>query len=301
MNQNAESGPGEGGNSGLKVDRLRRTGIWWLVVVLLVIAIAAAATIAFTWGPDLKRETGKAALSVLAASVFGTLVTLVVDRYRRDRDRRDDEREDARRLAADDRIRAAENARREAERQHDDRQRQDAQLRAMLEQTFATYNSVKESRRLLKAHCTRATKQAIQLEMYDAYMQELIRLQLRLEEFKRVARVEPDRLGIGETASGYRQMEHYLNEIIDEYIENRHKLKVGDDYWLTALPRLEGFLRSHLRDRDGHEIGFNSHMSDQIGHIVRVIQGQLLRPSQFTDRNPKSSATFATGPANVGR
>jgi hypothetical protein len=287
------------GDPAIEPSRWWSSQLRWLVAVLAVIAFAAVVTIWLTWDPEVERETGKTALSVLAASVFGTLVALVVDRYRRDRDRREDGLEDERRREADARWREAEAGRQEADRQRDDRQRQDIQLRALLEETVRTYNSVKETRRLLKARCLRAHGQAITVDVYDSRMRELIRLQLRFEEFKRAARVKPDRLGIAPAASGFREMERYLNEVIDEYLVNRHQVEEGGAYSLASLPRLAGFLRSYLKDEDGQEIGFNPHMSHQIRHIVRVVQGQLLRPSEAPESHRSHSPARRGPPATA--
>jgi len=288
---------------------------WLVVAVLACIALAAGSVLALTWSDGLAKEAGKTSLSVLAVSVFGALATLAIDRYKQRREddaeerRLEEERkqkeverreeqhrnEDMRRHEAlqrqldanrkeeaDAKLRQEEDWRRELAHLRDTRNREDALLRSLLQDTLRTYNRVKRARRLLKAHTASATGRTLRLQIYDSHMEELIDLQLMFEEFKRLTRVSADkRLGLPALTTNYEIIEKHLNKVIDEYLENRHRVETRGVLSLEEFPRLSGLFHGKyplVLEGKTVDAGFERNVSTPIDKVIKQLQEALLEP-----------------------
>jgi hypothetical protein len=304
---------------------------WLVVAVLACIAIAAAIVLSLTWTDELAHEAGKTSLSVLAVSLFGALAALAVDRYkqrreddaerRRTREKIEDEkaerREEQRRLeeirreeavqrqldadrkeAADARLRQEEAWRRELEHVRDIRSREDALLRSLLQDTLRTYNRVKRTRRLLNAYTMSATGRSLRLDIYDSHMQELIDLQLMFEEFKRLTSVSADkRLGLPVLTRNFEVIEKYLNKVVDEYLENRHRVETNAVLPLEEFPRLSGLFHGKfpVEVKGTVDAGFELNVSTPIDEIVKKVQNALLEPLEL----PEVAYSIDAAPASA--
>jgi hypothetical protein len=276
-------------NKGVLVAKGTTNEAWLVVAVLACIFTAALIVLILTWSDDLAMEAGKTSLSVLAVSVFGALAALAIDQYKR---RREDDAQAFQRQLDEDRDEAAnkrqrqeEDWRRELARLRDTRNREDALLRSLLQDTLRAYNKVKRTRRLLKAFTMSAAGRTLRLEIYDAHMQELMDLQLMFEEFKRLTGVSADRrLRLPVLAAKYELIEKNLNKVIDEYIENRHRVETRGVLPLEEFPRLSGLFHGEyplVVGRKTVDAGFERNVSTPIDEIIRQVQEALLEPLDF--------------------
>jgi hypothetical protein len=240
---------------------------WLLIAALAIVAIVAFVVLVVNWNPALRNEAGKTALSVLAVSFFGAFVTIAASLYQQ-----------RRKETAEGRVRQEDCRRREVEVLRDARDREDALLRALLQDTLRNYNRVKATRRLLKARTKTRDGRSITVTVYDMHLDELIDEQLKFEEFKRIAEAGgSNRLGLPSLFRNYEIIEKYLNKVISEYQDNRHLVELSGDYSLVSLKRLTGFFESKYVI-DGKDIGFEVSVSSQMDQIVRQIQKSLLEP-----------------------
>jgi hypothetical protein len=257
---------------------------WPVIIVLAVTAIVAALVLVATWGQAAKIEAAKTAMTVLAVSVVGSLVTVVIERYRQSQKDLAEERVRLEQNHEDERARQEENWRRDVERLRDAKSREDALLRSLLQETLRTYNRVKRTRRLLDAHTTSADGRSLHIEVYDAHLQELMDEQLAFEELKRLTWVSGSNSeGLPDLTRNYETIEKYLNKILSEYQKHRHGVESHSPLNLTAeLPRLLGFFESRY-SYEGHDIGFELNVSSQMDEIIRRVQETLLRPLHLPD------------------
>jgi hypothetical protein len=240
---------------------------WLLISVLAIVAIAAVIVLVASWNPTLKTEAGKTALSVLAVSVFGALVTIAAGRYQQ-----------RRKEAAENRLHQEGLRRQEIEILQDARSREDALLRTLLQDTLRNYNRVKATRRLLKAYTKTDDGRSITAAVYDKHLEQLIDEQLKFEEFKRVAYAGGSkRLGLPSLFCNYEKIEKYLNKVISEYERNRHRVESSVEVSLAQLQRLSSFFEGKRVD-NGVDTGFEENVSSQIDQIVQQIQRTLLEP-----------------------
>ena len=132
-------------------------------------------------------------------------------------------------------------------------------------------------------------------------MRELIRLQLKFEEFRRTTAVTPALLGVAGTSGQFEKIEKYLNAVIDEYLDSRHVLPANDEYSLDRLPRLSGFLHKEHSDDRGEEIGFNPPVADQMDHLIKEIQSALLKPLDLPSVGAGNASAKSTESSSRGQ
>ena len=130
----------------------------------------------------------------------------------------------------DDRLKSQEFDLRRAE-----RRRQDEQLRLLINSTLTSYNNVKRIRRVLYADTNVGTGHRLTRGLYDVHIMALMDEQLEFERLKRMAPfIDDERLATARTRrpdlskdalqADYAEIEEYLNTVIDEWKENRHRL-----------------------------------------------------------------------------
>jgi hypothetical protein len=175
--------------------------------------------------------------------------------------------------------------RRDVDNRRDERRRQDEVLRSVLEQTITAYHAVKRIRRQLDAE-THDGRLPISLEAYDRHLLALIRHQLVFEGLKRTAPVIDERLtdAARERREGhplsatlqarFRRIEHYLNDVIDEYRSSRYLVAARGEMPLSSLPKLAGML-----DPDNFRPGASTDIDEIISAVQHMLLAPLLLPS----------------------
>src|SRR5512133_1543130 len=220
-------------NQGQDTDRrftaAKRMSVAWL----LAIAALSGIVLAWAWSGrptnnTLRYELAKTAMQVIAVASLGGLAALATFTFQRSRTREDELRD-----------RNMEQRRRRVENSRDKRDRQDDLLRSLLRDTLTSYNRIKRVRRLVDAETKDDAGGHVTLAVYDKHMTSLNDEQLEFEKFKRLApfiddkRLNPSADGDASATPGtapgdvsleksYKNIESYLNEVIDEYEDNRH-------------------------------------------------------------------------------
>jgi hypothetical protein len=234
---------------------------WWQRVMMIVAAVGVGGIVVCgQWLQDqLQYDVFKTLVQLVVVGFLGGLGSLLFAEVTRARDHQEtrlqreaQEHEAAVRRAAEKR---ADDLRREAEHTAEEvRQKaeQRAQVRmlqqAALRELTDVYNGVKGIRRLLDARALDAAGMVIG-ERYDALMQELDTLQLKIEYHKKLIENAPESYGILEQSDqtllgwGLEGAEKYLRNIISEYQDNL-RLFTGSPavFPLSSLPRLAAFI-----------------------------------------------------------
>jgi hypothetical protein len=178
---------------------------------------------------SLRYEFAKTCMQVLAVAFFGTLAAIAAFTFQHSRTQADND---------------LERKRQENDKERDERGRKDDQLRSIMGETLTIYNRVKRIRRLLAAQT--GNGRYLTLAIYDEHMANLIDEQLAFEMLKRLPpfirneplspapyvagserRVQDPTLENAyedtHLADAYQGIEKYLNHVIDEYKEKRHR------------------------------------------------------------------------------
>lgn len=252
------------------------------IAIIIGIAVVAIAVLAWAWSTSpakdtLRYEAAKTSMQVLAVAFLGSSATLATLTFTQSRARE-----------ADLHDRKLEAWQRQASDLRDHRDRQDELLRSTLQATVTSYNRVKRVRRLLLAETQGPDERTVSIKTYDKHMAVLIDQQLEFEQFKRLApfmndeRVNKATAGVDTEiktgnwlAACYREIEIFLNVVIDEYQANRHSIIAGSiGFPLHDLPKLSNFLSKE---------GFKPGVSAQIALITDTLQVALLQPLALPD------------------
>jgi hypothetical protein len=198
-----------------------------ILMITVAALIVLGALFAVFWGnsPDPKAyefEIAKAILQIVVVVVFGSIASNVLTGYQEERKKLA--------LAV-------------VEREHRGRERADY-LRTLLEGLLEAYHGVKRARRLLFAEIGATAGGRVSLIVYDSYLRSLTDDQLQFETYKRMAKVlDPEPRIADEFENRCKDIEHYLNEIIDEYKNNRYRVAASrDGLALDELERLKSFI-----------------------------------------------------------
>ena len=273
----------------------------WSLIWLGCIAAVSLIGLIFAWSGNptsnsLRFELAKTFMQVLAVAFLGGLATLATFTFQNSRaqeneqSRRAEEKaEKAILRAEDEKERKQEQDRREFENARAERRLQDDQLRSIMEETLKTYNRVKRIRRLLEAETNDGASGCLTLVVYDRHMTDLIDEQLAFERLKRLTPfISDERLGQlpaldtrqpqaetnsqiltkGSLVESYKDIEKYLNHVIDEYQDKRHTLPDKASVALTGFDELLGFI--------GDE--FKARVSDQMDQVIETLLKVLWQP-----------------------
>lgn len=214
----------------------------------------------------LEFEAAKTFLQIAGVILFGALVALSTFLFQQEWTTR------------------RENFSRETENLRDKRERQDAALRNMLNETLKTYNGVKRVRRVLKAETGAADRKSISKEVYKGHLLELNNYQLTFEHLKKtVPMLNDERLSAGlkdgkmpqmpiDLEYAYREVESYLNRIFKEFEENLHIFDDRDSVSLSSLEFLNKFVSGSTSGN------FTAGVSAYIDQILATLQRALLVP-----------------------
>ena len=168
-----------------KVDVPRSKDARRVSFLLAAIGGAALGLLALLW--DSKKDTlafeaAKGCIGILTVALVGFVASIAVQTVQRERARRDQDAD--RKRAKEEREveeqreqwqreieQQREDWRRDVERRRDERQRKDALLRSLLEETLDNYHEVKRARRLLKARVwVQNDGDRIDLSVYDEHL-----------------------------------------------------------------------------------------------------------------------------------
>jgi hypothetical protein len=276
-------------------------------VYLLLAAIAGAALVllALLWDSTkdtLAFEAAKGCIGILSVALVGLVVSIALqtvqaDRRRReaeaDRKRANEEREGEaeRERWQRDVERQREDWRRDVERRRDERERKDALLRALLEETLANYHEVKRARRLLKARVwAREDGDRIDLRVYDEHLATINDAQLNFELLKRTVNViSDDRLKGTELDKRFGAIEEYLQTLVREYEkQRRHIAHAPDGTSIAELSALRGFVEGPP---------FRTGTSNNVDMAVESLRKALLAPLEIPHVNRASSSLMASSVA----
>jgi ABC-type nickel/cobalt efflux system permease component RcnA len=249
----------------------RRILIWIVLglVATLVGVVAVFLTVFLSRQPPVKAdsldfEVAKTCLQVAGVTLFGSIVAIATFLFQQEWTQR------------------LENHRRDADRLHDERERQDAALRSMVSQTLDAYNGVKRIRRILRAEGART----IAAGSYRENLLALNDLQLTFEYLKTEAKTmgdewlawkgptSPAQPGLNPEAE-YQVIENYLNQLVKEFERNLHLVEQRRKITVTALVTLNSFLTDTQ--------GFRAGVSEPIHRLVLTMQQALLVPLKLPD------------------
>jgi hypothetical protein len=261
---------------------LRRAQRWSALGLVL---IALASVLVGVWAAGavgehphhdtLRYELAKTAMQVFAVAVLGSVAAVATFVFQNSRLKQIERRE----------------------REEDRRARQDDLLRSLLQETLATYNQVKRTRRLLTARIRDDRGGHVRLDDYDEHMTDLMDSQLQFEQLKRRAPfIDDDRLqsvdrvaphGVSSQMSAstslagrYEHVEKYLNHVIDEYKDKRY-LVAAENQGLpfSQFDRLQRFISKRSCDgRNGFQEGFEDGAATPIDEIIKLLQPALAQP-----------------------
>jgi hypothetical protein len=221
-------------------------------------------------------------MQVIAVASLGGLAALATFTFQRSRTREDELRD-----------RKLEQRRLRIDNSRDRRDRQDDLLRSLLRDTLTAYNRVKRVRRLVEAETKDKTGGHVTLNGYDKHMTSLIDEQLEFEKFARLApfiadkRLYPSADGDpsatpgtapegGSLKESYESIESYLNDVIDEYKDNRHVVAAAEAAGvpLAKFKKLTKFI---------HKDDFRPGVAKHIDEIIKVLQKAVLQPPRLPD------------------
>ncbi|AZD54098.1 hypothetical protein [Pseudomonas chlororaphis] len=213
---------------------------------------------------NIRHEIGKSALQLLVVSVIGTIISLLVFEYQRERQTID---------------RNAEQARQASEKKRDQQQKhfeyRESLLISALSRTANAYSRAKKARRVTRAHMTlTGTTRQLSLAQYDSFFDLINEAQLDLENLKRDIRTIAKTLSAPENLiEKLNTMDSYLGELITEYEDSRQKF-IGT---LPTLP-LSDFplLDNYVRPANS---SFMSAMVTPYSEIQATIRSDLLHPN----------------------
>jgi hypothetical protein len=197
----------------------------------------------------LATEIAKAVLQLGVVSVVGTVVSLLIFEYQRERTRMDRERDIAQQTGEKDR----DLERLELEKKRDLHAKKveyrESLLLGVLSKSHSAYSKSKKARRLLRAKAKQMDNDGNEILLaqgYDEYMDLVNDAQLELENLARdVATSGVAFSSPGDIVASLRQMDKYFGNLIEEY-ENRRPLFPADRpiRSLVEHPRLVEYLRS---------------------------------------------------------
>ncbi|MGM9474518.1 hypothetical protein ACS5PJ_21315 [Pseudarthrobacter sp. YS3] len=244
-----------------------------VVVIALIFAFVLASvlflTLFFYRDPrveanTLEFEAAKTFLQIAGVILFGAFVALATFLFQQEWTFR------------------RENFSRETQNLRDERERQDAALRNILNDTLETYNGVKRIRRVLKAETGPVGRKSISKEVYRRHLLDLNNYQLTFEYLKRTAPTLNDRRLYSNPAVSrvvnvpldlereYKGVESYLNRIVKEFEENLHTVEERESVPLSSLASLNQFV-TVTGD-------FTIGVSTRIDQIIAALQKALLVP-----------------------
>ena len=225
---------------------------------------------------QLAPEIAKAVLQLGIVAIVGSVVSLLVFEYQREKGLADKQLDTARQSA--EKKRDLERAL--AEKHRDSLARQveyrEHLLMSILAKTLAAYSQAKKARRLLRARAVarRVDSEVLLVEGYDQYMELVNDAQLELENLARdvntsaVAFSKPDQI-----VKGLRRMEAHLGELIDEYEQQRPLyLDAVPHRPLKDHPLLQDFLRPAKMSKFSTEVVHPYH------EVQAAIRADLLHP-----------------------
>jgi hypothetical protein len=262
------------------------------IIALATTAVLSLLVVIIVWDPtpasnSREAEVLKVALQAFAAATVGAAAAyagfvaqqIYLGRRKDEADQVEKDREDA----ADKLAVQRENRRRDADRRLEDRRRRDDFVRTLLDQTLSSYHAVKRIRRMMEAEVNAGDVPLLTLDVYDRYMRDLNDHQLVFELLKRrvpevgAASTQADR-PIDSAASlrrGFKDVEDYLNGIVEEYQQERHRVASESPAPLESLTNLHDFLKDTSDFRNG--------ISNEIHGIVITLQAALLAPVEIPD------------------
>ena len=187
-------------------------------------------------------------------------------------------------------------ARQDADRARDQRERVNERVRSLIGETLASYNSVKRVRRLLEAEAGPREDARVDVATYSALMSQLCKQQLVFESLRRrapliqvhVASCQKIKVDVGggrdleeSLEQHYGHIERYLNDLIQEYQQRLHRVR-GES--VVPLDRVDdGGLASFIYDTPI----FKSNVSHRAVGVVKALELHLLTPQPICpdDRN----------------
>ena len=187
-------------------------------------------------------------------------------------------------------------ARQDADRARDQRERVNERVRSLIGETLASYNSVKRVRRLLEAEAGPREDARVDVATYSALMSQLCKQQLVFESLRRrapliqvhVASCQKIKVDVGggrdleeSLEQHYGHIEKYLNDLIEEYQQRLHRVR-GES--VVPLDRVDdGGLASFIYDTPI----FKSNVSHRAVGVVKALELHLLTPQPICpdDRN----------------
>ena len=169
------------------------------------------------------------------------------------------------------------------ESERDAQARRDEYLLGMIRNLVESYNQIKSVRRTLRAYgflkpeVPRPDAHRFTAEQVDAYRKQmfvLMEAQLRLEEISREIKAQPQ---VFEHSEALKVLIHsgesYVNEVIGDWEDHGVDVVVGAHAGRTTdvFKHLQNFLGS-----SSAEVGGIKTLSEPVGEIQRLIQGQFL-------------------------
>ena len=171
----------------------------------------------------------------------------------------------------------------EQQRTVDERRRLDDRVRAVFDETVDAYNEVKLVRRLLRAETGPKEAAAITRRTYTRLLSDLCKQQLAFEDLKRSAPLFQVSLQNGHAIAGpvranltdtYDAIEHYLNEIVEEYEKTRHCMPP------TGAQSLYEPNKEKLREFVYNTAVFRAKVSDPVEAVLQHLERHLLTSSR---------------------
>ena len=247
------------------------------IILAFAFAVAVALTIigSILSSPQLSDpwlEVAKAGLQLGVIVLVGGAVTYGFKFLESERDAR------ARRLESERDARA-----RQLESERDAQARRDEYLLGVIRNLVESYNRIKSVRRTLRAYgflkpkAPRPDAHRFTAEQVDAYRKQmfvLMEAQLRLEEISREISAQPQVFEHSEALEVLiHSGESYVNEIIGDWEDHGVDVVIGAHAERTTdvFKHLQNFLGS-----SSAEVGGIKTLSEPVGEIQRLIQGQFL-------------------------
>jgi hypothetical protein len=212
----------------------------------------------------MKFEVAKALLQLGVIAVIGTVVSLLVAEYQRERQTLDKERE---------RERDTRDKKRELNRKRFEYREE--LLKSILVRAMAAYSAVKKARRLLRARAIIKhgdDPEVVLAEPYDLYLEMINDAQLNLENLARD--IETSAQAFTDPKSLEKnvwKMEHYLSRLIEEYEE--HRRMFAGNLASADLPLLNEFTGPFKGSNFEKEVVKPYHA------VQRAIRADLLHPN----------------------
>ena len=253
----------------------------WIVFVLSGLFIGSVAILLlFFRGAGqgtLKFEVAKSLLQLGVVAVVGSVVSVLVFEYQRERQALD-KKADLERQTID---KKADLERQAIEKKRDlDRKSleyRETLLLSILSRAMEAYGRAKKARRLLRGRAlsTRDQTRVVLADQYDLCFDMLNDAQLDLENIARDVETSAKAFSQpSELVKHLRSMDAYLNELIGEYEDSRSRFSGnGPALPLDELPLLEEFLK---RAKDSK---FMPMMVIPYHEVQKGIRGDLLHPN----------------------